>query len=133
MMRIKKFTDYGIRILVHICQYQKKGPMSARQISDDLHIPLPTVSKLLKRLTRMNVVTSSRGPKGGHLLARPSEKISLNSVISLLEGPVAFTDCLSSSGRCQIQKNCPVQKYWRKIKSAVEQTLEDLTLEKIAS
>ena len=88
MIRITKNADYAIVLLAQIAKCADGALHSARELSEETHIPLPTVSKLLKALTHGSLLNSHRGIKGGYNLAREAREISIAEIISAVEGPI---------------------------------------------
>lgn len=134
MIRIGRLTDYGIVLMSHVAA-NSEADHSASEIAADTRLPLPTVSKLLRRLARGGLLVSHRGAKGGYCLARPPQDISVASIIGAIEGPVALTLCttLDHTGDCEFEPRCPVRGHWQKINRAVRSALEDVTLADIVA
>lgn len=129
MLRISKLTDYGIMLLTHLAHGPTALPYSAAELAARANLPLPTVSKLLKKLARTGLLTTQRGAKGGFSLARQPEDISVAEMIRALEGPVAITECcILPHGQCRLERHCPVGTHWQQINRAVQEALEGLTL-----
>ena len=128
MLRISKLTDYAIVLTSRLGALV--GPQSVRELADDTAIPSPTVSKVLKALTRAQVVTAYRGARGGYALARPAREISVASVISALEGPIAVTECTdeSTDASCSHETHCGVRANWQRINAAVQDALEGISV-----
>ena len=101
---------------------------AAQEVSDETGITQPTVSKILKLLVRAKVVTSVRGAKGGYLLARSPEKITVAAVINALEGPIALTECSVSHKHCDQASGCDIQGNWGLINQKIFNALESVTL-----
>src|SRR5664279_2478735 len=93
MFRMTKLTDYGIVLLTHFAAHDDQVAHTARELSQETRLPLPTVGKLLKQLSRGGLLASQRGTKGGYILARPPREITVSAIIATLEGPVAITEC----------------------------------------
>jgi len=129
MIRMSKFTDYGIVLLSYFAHNPEKQPFSARQLSEESRIPLPTVGRLLKILTNTGLLDSERGRNGGYSLVKHPHEISVARVIALLEGPLSLTECSNEHGQCKIEGTCPVRNNWRKINRVVMKALELLTIE----
>ena len=133
MIRITKLTDYGIVLLSHIARSPEWRTRCVRDIAAETHLPVPTVSKLLKSLTRSGLLVSQRGVKGGYSLARQPEDISVAQIINALDGPIAITDCSGDpNGRCELERLCAVRNNWRRINLAIRDALEGLTLAEMA-
>ena len=134
MIRMTKLTDYGIVLLTHIARPPERLTRNAPGLAAAAHLPLPTVSKILKILAREGLLVPHRGAKGGFSLARAPENITLADVITALEGPIALTEC-SAHGldRCGIELLCPVGTNWQRINRVVLDALRKITLAEMAA
>jgi FeS assembly SUF system regulator len=132
MIRIAKLTDYGIVLLTHFAREGQRSVLNARDLAEGAGLPLPTVSKLLKLLSKAGLLASHRGVAGGYSLARPPAEITLAQVIGALEGPIAMTECSDDAHGCSLEPVCPTQSNWRKINTAVRAALDGLTLAEMA-
>jgi FeS assembly SUF system regulator len=129
MIRIAKLTDYAIVLLTYIARNGKRDVHAARDLAAESHLPVPTVSKILKCLARGGLLVSHRGVAGGYSLAKAAGTINIAEVIAVMEGPVALTECSTSCpGLCEIERVCPVRNNWRKINDVVRRSLENVTL-----
>lgn len=127
MLRISKLTDYGLVILTHMAQ----GPTpqrTAQELARCSRVPLPTVSKILKELSKAGIVASHRGRRGGYSLSRRPEEISVAAVVEALEGPVALTECSGTEGDCSLEATCVTRGHWAPISRAIHGTLQRMTL-----
>ena len=128
-----RLTDYGIVLLSYFARDTDRNLHNARDIAAAANLPLPTVNKILKVLTRKGLLLSHRGVKGGYSLARGPEEISMADIITAIEGPVAITQCtVSLPGGCAQELSCPVHLNWQKINDAIRLALESVTLSEMA-
>jgi FeS assembly SUF system regulator len=129
MIRITKLTDYAIVLLSHMAREPEGSVRTARDLVADSKLPLPTVGKILKTLSRAGLLVSHRGARGGYTLAHPPGEISIADVLAAVEGPIALTECSSGApDLCVLEPFCPVRSNWQKINRVVRQALERLTL-----
>ena len=129
MIRITRLTDYGIVLLSRFASSELGTVLSARELSSETGIPLPTASKILKTLTRAGLLASHRGTQGGYSLARSPEEVSVSDIIGSLEGPIALTDCAGDEdGICDIEPTCPVRTNWQRITDAIRDALDAIPL-----
>ncbi len=121
-------TDYGIVVATHLVEC--KEAHSVKMLASETGVPVPTTSKVLKKLSRAKVVQSQRGPLGGYALARAADQISILEVIDALEGPLAVTECSSGVRElsCAQAGSCNVQDNWRLINEAIRSSLASITL-----
>jgi FeS assembly SUF system regulator len=127
MIRISKLADYGIVLLTQFAREPETSVYNAKDLSAVVKLPLPTVSKLLKALSRAELLVSHRGANGGYRLARAPEQISVAQIIAAIEGPVALTEC-SSDDACSREPICPVRSNWMRINQVVYDALAALML-----
>src|SRR5436190_22260374 len=107
MLRMSRLTDYAVALLAQFAK--NPGQHSAREMAGELHLPAPAVSKVLKTLARRGLLVTHRGAKGGFTLARRPQEISIAEVLRALDGPLAITECSSTStGACELASWCSV-------------------------
>jgi FeS assembly SUF system regulator len=131
MLRISKLTDYAILIMVEATRAGGEV-LSAHTLAERARVELPTASKVLKLLTRAGLVRSQRGAGGGYRAAEDAQRISVASIISAIEGPIAMTECSIEAGLCSQETHCDLRSNWRRISVAVAEALENVTLAEMA-
>ena len=131
MLRISKLTDYGTVVMVCLA---KRAPVlsSARDISEETHLAMPTVSKLLKRLTAAGLLSSVRGASGGYRLQGSAADITVAQIIYALDEQRGLTECSQNHDACALHRVCHIQGNWRAISSAIESALDSVSLEALA-
>lgn len=127
MLRMSKLTDYGIVIMSYLAKNPEQM-QSAAEIAGSVGIAPPTVSKILKILTREGFLNSQRGLKGGYSLALSADEISVADLVDALEGPIALTECSYAKGVCQQERSCSVRQNWLQINQAIHDTLDGIRL-----
>jgi FeS assembly SUF system regulator len=142
MFRLSKITDYGIVILAHFARLDAETPartergqhdfqtpsLNARELAQQVDLPVPMVSKVLKTLTRAGVLESQRGSKGGYSLIRRPEELSVSEMITALDGPLALTQCNLGPSVCDIEQSCAIRSPWLVINQVVQYVLASVTL-----
>ncbi|KAA3630200.1 MAG: SUF system Fe-S cluster assembly regulator [Proteobacteria bacterium] len=127
MLRMSKLTDYGIVVMSHLAT-ESGRPHTAAELALETQVNQPTVSKILKLLTREGLLDSYRGAKGGYRLARGADAISMAEIIDALEGPIAITECSSEQGACDQEPHCSVSSHWQWINRTIHKALDDVSL-----
>ena len=131
MLRISKLADYGTVVMVYLAK-RSQTLCNARDIALHTHLTVPTVSKLLKRLTAARLLTSVRGVSGGYRLQRAAVEISVAQIIYALEEQRGLIECSLQPNECFLQEVCHIQGNWRLISQAIETALDSVTLEMLA-
>lgn len=135
MIRLSRMADYGIVLLTHMATGsggegdRAYGVFTAKALADHSGLPLPTVSKVLKRLARAHLLTAHRGKHGGYSLAKNPDDISVAEMITAIDGPIALTDCSPPrQAECSIADSCPNRSNWTKISAQIKAALGALSL-----
>lgn len=98
-MQLKKYTDYGLRILMYLASFEADKNCSEpklatiREICDTFGLSANHVNKVVHHLGRLELIETRRGKNGGFLLAKQPEDISLAFVIRQLEGDEKWIEC----------------------------------------
>lgn len=133
MIRVTKLTDYGVGLMANLAERQIGETVTAPLLSEDMKLPLPTVRKILKTLTKEKLLVSHRGASGGYSLAKHPEQITLMDMVSALEGPMALTECTTGlSCDCEREEICGLRENWSLVNSLLQRTLESYTLDQMA-
>lgn len=129
MIKLSKLSDYAIVVLG--CLAAEQGQLqTAVVLARQTGIPEPTVAKVLKLLSKGDIVSSVRGVRGGYSLTRPAERISVAELIEALEGPISITSCAGNDVEfsCHISGSCPMSGGWGRVNHAIRMTLGGIYL-----
>lgn len=129
-MKLSRLTDYAIIIMA---AFARRGDMSfsAQVISGTTGLPLSTVSKLLKKLMKYRLLTSTQGAKGGYKLARSPSDITVADIIVAIDGPIEMTLCAGTESDCSLESSCAVKFGLKRINNIILQELRKVTLAEI--
>jgi Rrf2 family protein len=127
-MKLTTKTRYGVRLLLDLAQHQNNGPIQMSKISMRLNISVKYLEQLIRPLKKAKFVNSFRGPKGGHMLAKKSEKITLGDIARLFEGQAELVYCISSPEKCHISDECLVRPAWQRATKALFRELDAITI-----
>lgn len=128
MIRLSRLSDYAVVVLEALARDPARL-VCAADIAGETKLPEPTVSKVLKAMSGAQLVTSSRGMSGGYQIARPAANISVQEIVTAIEGPVALTACVEENEQpCALELHCALSGRWDKVNAAIAQTLSAISL-----
>ena len=131
MLKISRLTDYGLLAAVYLARKQS-DVVAAREVAEFYHLPVPTVTKVLKTLHEGGVIRSYRGVGGGYSLAADPEAVTLGRLIEILEGPWDLVECESTDDDghaiCAIRAGCPSRRFMFGSNRAVKGAFDRVTL-----
>jgi Rrf2 family protein len=122
-MLVTRETDYAVRTVLYLAR-NSDHIASASEIAHAMHIPRSFLAKILQRLVRSSILTSSRGPSGGFQLSLDPSEISLLAIMEAIQGPACINVCAVDSKRCKMSSTCTVHPIWIEIRSDVEKRMQ---------
>jgi Rrf2 family protein len=135
MLKISRLTDYGLLATIYLVR--KHGEtVSAREIAEFYHLPVPTITKVLRTLHQGGVIESHRGVAGGYSFEGDQETLTLGHVLEMLEGPWDLVECetIDENGQatCSIRAGCPSRRFMFGINRAIKGAFEQITIGDLA-
>ena len=128
-MRLSSLADYAVVLMSAAARHCGHARINAAQLAEETHIPLPTVQKLVSKLSAAGLLRSVRGAGGGFKLARPAAAVTLADIIEAIEGPIAMTACCETGRHdCGMEGSCSVQPHWAQVNDAVRGALAGVSL-----
>ena len=131
-MKIPMRVDYGVRALVELALNFEKRQVQTAEIAYKQGIPEAYLDQLMTTLHKCGLVTSRRGPQGGHSLALKPSDINLSMVMVTLDANSSPLDCLSHPLDCVFSDSCAQQEVWKSVEDAVQNLLSNITLADLA-
>lgn len=132
-MRLARMTDYAVVLLCQMARSPEQAMFTASALADSTGLPLPSVSKILKRLAQKEVVMAHRGANGGYGLARSAAEITAREIIVALEGPLVLAACVDEGEEsCGFEQSCPIRGHWDPVNRAIHDGLGKVTLAEMA-
>ncbi len=127
-MKLSTKSRYGTRLMVDMAQHYNQGPIQLGDIAGRQGISVKYLEQIIIPLKKANFIETVRGPKGGHLLARPPEEINLAEIVALLEDSATLVECTEHAEICWRADTCPTRLIWKEASQAMFNTLKSITL-----
>jgi FeS assembly SUF system regulator len=132
-MRLSNLADYAVVTMSQAARHCGGGRTSAAELAEETGLPVPTVQKVVSKLTAAGLLRSARGAGGGLQLARPAAAISLADIVEAVEGPIALTSCVDQGRHdCALEGSCSVQPHWPIVNTALRRALAEVSLVQLA-
>ena len=96
-MKLTSKGRYAVMALADIAAFNKKNPVSLRDISLRQNISLLYLEQIFFRLKRNNIVKSTRGTNGGYVLVKNPDQIKLASILSAVDEKIKTLGCKKES------------------------------------
>lgn len=133
-MRLSSLADYAVVLLAATARRDGPVRVTATALAEETGLPLPTVQKLVSRLSAAGLIETGRGTGGGFRLARAPQAIDLAQIIEAIEGPIALTTCVDAARHdCAVETNCMIRPHAGTVNAVVRGALAGVTLAQLAN
>lgn len=104
-MRLTKFTDYSLRVLL-LAASRGETHTTIRHAASAFGISEAHLKKVVRHLIGEGLLSGSRGRSGGFMLAVAPDRINLGDVIRRCEPDFGVFECMTPKGHCLISNIC---------------------------
>ncbi len=123
-------SKYAIKAVLYLAlNSNEKKRVMVKDIATPINVPQAYLAKLLQELSRANIISSVKGPKGGFCLSDEDRLNSLMDVIDIIDGKEKLDSCVLSLGKCNVEKPCPLHKIVSPAKMFFIKNLQDKTID----
>ena len=126
-MKLSVKSDYAARAVLELAWRESKGrACRAEELAVAVGTSANYLVQILLDLKAAGLVGSIRGKKGGYLLGRPVEEISLGDVLRAVDGSVLTTPALEDG-------QCPpaLQEAWEQLRNASTAAADEATFDRL--
>jgi Rrf2 family protein len=130
-MRITTWAEYGVICTLHLAKRRGDGPVTGRDLAARESLPADYVEQILLRLRRADILASTRGARGGYVLARDPGAISVREIIAASELTTFDLHCVShpvGEERCSDAQHCSIRPVWVMLQQRIDEVLESVHL-----
>jgi Rrf2 family protein len=126
-------TRYALRSLLYLVEEGQGAPVQLARIAETQRVPPKYLELIMLDLKKGGLVKSTRGPKGGYVLARSPNEISFGEIVRVMEGPIALVPCASVNfyapcGDCHDEESCAIRRAFAMLREQSASLLEGISL-----
>ncbi|MBL8874643.1 MAG: Rrf2 family transcriptional regulator [Phycisphaerae bacterium] len=127
---ISQTVEYALRAMSNLASFDGTATTS-KAIAKATRVPAEYLSKVMRDLVRADLVHSFRGPRGGFVLARCPDAITLLEIVNAVDPIQRITRCpLENPSHSQL---CPLHRCIDEALGQVEQRFRTTTLGSVLS
>lgn len=127
-MYLSRSAEYALRTMACLARRARDQNVRAKDLAPIARVPLPFLSKILRRLAAAGLLTSQKGHGGGFALAREPAEIRFVDVLQAVDFEPAADHCLFGWETCDADNPCPLHPNWADLKNAIEDWARTRTL-----
>jgi Rrf2 family protein len=133
-MRVSRKTDYALRALFTLVDNYGGAPISIRELAARNDIPKRFLEQIMLDLKAQGWADSLAGVRGGYVLGRSPDKITMGEVVRFFDGILAPIDCVSVTGYkpCSQEPVCRFRRVFFDSRNYVAALMDKSTLAQVA-
>ena len=132
-MKLTTKSRYGTRLILDMAQHYGKRAIQLSEIAERQNISIKYLEQIIRPLKKANYIKSFRGAKGGHMLNKPPEEITVGEIVALLEDNPSLTRCVDNPDVCDRVDNCPTRLVWQQATNAMYEKLSQIKFSELAA
>ena len=132
-MKLTARARTAVTAMADLAAHGEGAPVPLRDVAERQGLSVAFLEQIFGQLRRAGLVESRRGAKGGYVLARMAEEVSLSDVVAAMDESVRTTACQPGEGSCTgAGARCLTHRLWRELDGHIEGFLAAKTLADIA-
>lgn len=118
---------YAVTAMLDLALHADIGTIPLSDIAERQNISQSYLEQLFSKLRKLNLINSTRGPRGGYTLARPAAEISVADIIDAVDELTDNRHCQKTSG-CNSENPCLAHDLWCKLSDEIRDFLSRTSL-----
>lgn len=131
-MKLTAKARVAVTAMADIAAYGGGAPVPLSDVARRQVLSVSFLEQVFGQLRRAGLVESRRGAKGGYVLARAADQVSLADVVAAVDETVRTTACRAGTTCTGGAARCLTHGLWRELDGHIEGFLASKTLEEIA-
>ena len=133
-MRVSRKTDYALRALFTLVDHYRGVPIPIRELARRNDVPKRFLEQIMLDLKAQGWVESVAGIRGGYVLAKQPNEITMGEIVRHFDGILAPIDCVSVTGyrRCSQEPVCRFRRVFFDARNYVAGIMDRSTLADVA-
>ncbi|HPP06812.1 MAG TPA: Rrf2 family transcriptional regulator [Syntrophorhabdaceae bacterium] len=128
-MKISTKGRYGLRSMIDLAiNSANNTPVFISDIAKRQNLSEKYLEHIFSALQKAGLVRAIRGRRGGYLLQKRPEEITLNEIIQALEGKISLVECVSDPNICPMAKRCVTRDLWHDLSGKIKEYLNGHSL-----
>ena len=131
-MKISTNSRYALRFLARVAQRGGERTTTA-YIADLEGISEKLLERIAAKLAAEGFVQSVKGARGGYVLSRPAENITVSEILKTMERPYLPHHCIEDPENCcKMYEGCGLLCLWQQIDAAIMSVTDNVTVADLA-
>lgn len=128
-MIFSKSFGYALRGILYIAVMKdQKRYVQVEEIASKLAVPRHFMGKIMKKLAKEKILSSTKGPSGGFVLNEHTLEMPLMDLIVITDGVEIFNTCVLRASECSSVNPCPLHSQMDSVKTNLKSILSNTSV-----
>jgi Rrf2 family protein len=126
---LSKSSKYALKAVLYLADNTDEShKLMVKDLSNPTQVPKAYLAKLLQALSKQNIISATKGPKGGYYLTKENRENTVYNVIEVIDGNQRIESCVLGIEECNAEHPCPLHSYVAPTRTAMLTTLKTMTI-----
>lgn len=122
-------SKYALKAVLYLAgKTNESNKLMVKDLYIPTQVPKAYLAKLLQTLSKQNIISATKGPKGGYYLTEENKDIPVYRVIEIIDGNQRIEACVLGIDECNAEHPCPLHEYVGPARTALLSTLKRMTI-----
>lgn len=122
-------SKYAIRSVLYLAVYTTVDrKMGSKEVAKKIKVPAPFLAKILQKLVKEDIISSTKGPKGGFYLTAKNLANSMLDIVRVIEGLELLGECFLGLPKCGDDNPCAIHHLVAPFKATMIEGMGDKSI-----
>jgi Rrf2 family protein len=128
MLQVSRKFEYGLHAVTYLALKGADRVVTVKEMAADIGFSQVFLAKAMQNLKKAGIATSVQGVKGGYMLGRSPDKITVAEIGIAIEGEPHLMRCSVENCLCDIEANCNHRSYMQNLQKRIQLLLDETTV-----
>jgi Rrf2 family iron-sulfur cluster assembly transcriptional regulator len=130
-MKLSTKGRYATRALLELGLREDSHPVRLKDIAFCQNISIRYLENIFRKLKEAQLVKGIVGLRGGYVLTKSPEAITVLSIVEAVEGDLNIVECVNYPESCSYVSECITHNVWKKLNRVIREELDSITLQSL--
>jgi Rrf2 family transcriptional regulator, cysteine metabolism repressor len=127
-MKLSTRCRYAVRSLLDLALNSKGDLVLLKDIARRQAISVKYLESIFSSLRKAGIIKGIRGARGGYMMIRPTEEVTIYDIVFAMQGFIAPVGCVTETCSCNRSEECVTHELWVKLTESIADTLRSYTV-----
>ncbi len=128
MLQVSRKFEYGLHAVTYLATKGLGRVVTVKEMADEMGFSQEFLSKAMQSLKRAGIAASVQGVKGGYMLGKSTDQITVADIALAIEGEPHLVRCGVKAERCEIFSSCHHRGYMNTLQHKIQVLLAATTV-----